>query len=301
MQASGQARAAGPLSQEDVERIQAAARDAERAVVAASNGLDMSEGLDIFRPNAHFMQAYGDFARAYGVQSVLHGLSAHWPNEGERWGFVARFAKTEWLDYEPSPVMRRVRALVGGTDAWAVTCNMDGRLVKAGFPEGRVLETEGSIRQLVCPRGCSDELYPSERAFERMAEAMAGGPGSSGASFSVPDSLIPRCPRCGAPLAPNIRDDRFLRPDAEYAGRRQEFERWLEAAHGKRILVLELGIGARNQAIKRPLMELVAREPQATYVTFNYSEVSIPEAIAEKSVGVPGDLGAALERIVPEA
>lgn len=279
------------VSAEDKRRILDAIHDAEHVMVAASNGLDMSEGLNIFRPDAHFVQAYGDFAQTYGVSSVLQGLAARWPGEEAHWAFIARVAQVEWLDYDPSPVMQRVRSLVEGKDTYAITCNLDGRFVRAGFPEERVLETEGSLRHLVCSRGCSDELYPAADTYRKLAAATQ--------DLRVPTELIPRCPHCGASLVPNIREDRAYRPDATYERQRQDFDGWLQAAHGHRILVLELGIGARNQAIKRPLMDLVAREPAATYVTFNYSEVYIPREIAAKSVGVSGDLGHALAELVP--
>ena len=49
--------------------------------------------------------------------------------------------------------------------------------------------------------------------------------------------------------------------------------------------------------IKAPLMKLAAVEPQASYITFNKGEIYIPEEIKEKSIGVDGDLTAALKEI----
>jgi hypothetical protein len=43
----------------------------------------------------------------------------------------------------------------------------------------------------------------------------------------------------------------------------------------QRLVVLELGIGPRNQLIKAPLMRLVDREPYGTYITVNLGEVFI--------------------------
>lgn len=62
-------------------------------------------------------------------------------------------------------------------------------------------------------------------------------------------------------------------------------------------MILELGIGWRNQMIKAPLMRLAAREPNAFYVTFNKGEVYIPDEIAGKSAGIDGDIASALELI----
>lgn len=55
-------------------------------------------------------------------------------------------------------------------------------------------------------------------------------------------------------------------------------------------MILELGIGWRNQLIKAPLMQLTANEPQATYITINLGEVYIPDTIQDKSYGLDGFL-----------
>ena len=62
-------------------------------------------------------------------------------------------------------------------------------------------------------------------------------------------------------------------------------------------MVLELGIGWRNQLIKAPLMRLVADEPDATYVTINLGEVYIDPAIRDKSFGLDGRLDELLPKL----
>ena len=68
------------------------------------------------------------------------------------------------------------------------------------------------------------------------------------------------------------------------------FQKFLNRYHGKKLEVLELGVGWRNQLIKAPLMRLVASEPGATYVTINLGEVYIADNIQEKSFGLDGQL-----------
>ena len=63
-------------------------------------------------------------------------------------------------------------------------------------------------------------------------------------------------------------------------------------------MILELGVGWRNQLIKAPFMRLAAAEPSATYITFNKGEVYIPEEISDKSIGLDGDIGSALSNIL---
>jgi hypothetical protein len=61
---------------------------------------------------------------------------------------------------------------------------------------------------------------------------------------------------------------------------------------------MELGVGARNQLIKAPLMKLTNVEEYATYITLNKGEIYIPDAIAAKSIGVDGDIAEVLQQLV---
>ena len=91
--------------------------------------------------------------------------------------------------------------------------------------------------------------------------------------------------------------DRNFIPETESQKRLEGF---LEQYHGKKLVILELGIGWRNQLIKAPLMQLAAREPQAVYVTVNLGEIFIPDEIRDKSYGLNGDLAEILHGLAKE-
>lgn len=66
----------------------------------------------------------------------------------------------------------------------------------------------------------------------------------------------------------------------------------------QKLVILELGIGSRNRLIKLPIMQLAYREPNAKYITLNMpQELYIPEEIAEKSVGIAGDIAQSLKEL----
>ena len=88
-------------------------------------------------------------------------------------------------------------------------------------------------------------------------------------------------------------DENFI-PNEDGATRYQAF---LKRYHKKNIVILELGIGKRNQLIKAPLMRLTDLEPKATYVTINLGEIYIPDNIRVKSFGLNGYLGEILHEL----
>ena len=104
-----------------------------------------------------------------------------------------------------------------------------------------------------------------------------------GEGTSIPD----RCPRCGGPMEVHMAAGERMIPDTAAQARLQNF---LDTYHGKKLVILELGIGWHNQLITAPLMRLVANEPNAAYVTVNLGEVYIADNIKEKSFGLDGQL-----------
>lgn len=79
-------------------------------------------------------------------------------------------------------------------------------------------------------------------------------------------------------------------------GIREAMDSFLKRYHGKNLVILELGIGWRNQLIKAPLMQLTAREENATYITINLGEVYITDNIKDKSYGLDGYLDVVLHK-----
>ena len=146
-------------------RIGRALAEADLIVIGASNGLDMAEGLNLFRADAHFREAYGDLAQTDGSGCILQGLTS--PDASVRRRCAERFHQKEYLEYEPSPLMNGLRHLTEHADTLVVTCNIDGHFARAGFNENRVLETEGSIRTSIDERRLA---HPDALAMAQLDE-----------------------------------------------------------------------------------------------------------------------------------
>ena len=254
-------------------------READAILIGASNGLSIAEGLHLFADNRAFEELFGDLKRKYGISCILQGMGARWPSEEEKWSFWSRLVHRYCGEYRESRVMSDLKKLIGEKDYFIITSNGECHFEMCGFAPEKIYEVEGNWLTMQCASRCHDRIYSWAALAERMALAE-----QEGRSLS---ELIPRCPVCGGSMQVHMETDRNFIPDMES---RKRLEVFLERYHGKKLVILELGIGWRNQLIKAPLMRLAAQEPQAVYVTINLGEIFIPDEIREKSYGLDGDL-----------
>ncbi|MDO4616660.1 MAG: NAD-dependent protein deacetylase, SIR2 family [Lachnospiraceae bacterium] len=261
-------------------------KEADAILVGASNGLSITEGIHLFANNQAFQELFGDYQRKYGLQNLLSGMLGSWPSEAEMWGFWSRMADHYSNNYEPSKAMKDLRAIVGDKDYFVLTSNGEQHFEKAGFDDDKVFEIEGDWLHVQCAHDCHQERYDWSVLAHEMAEKQADG--------KVQAELIPRCPNCGGPMLPNMAAGHSFLPKAGVSERYQKF---LKTYSGSNLVILELGIGWRNQLIKAPLMKLTAQEPNATYITINLGEIYITENIKEKSFGLDGYLESILNEI----
>ena len=261
-------------------------KNADAILIGASNGLSITEGLHLFADNPALDELFGDFKCKYGIRSILHGMEACWPSEEEKWAFWSRLIHHYCGEYKESQVMRDLKAIVGNKDYFIVTSNGECHFEMSGFATENIYEVEGNWLTMQCSHACHDTLYPSLDMAEKMAAAEKNG--------KVPSDMIPYCPKCGGTMQIHLEIDRnFIREKAGH----ERFQTFLKQYHGKKLVVLELGIGPYNQLIKAPLMRLVASEPEAAYITINLGEIYIADQIKEKSFGLDGYLSEILSRL----
>lgn len=77
-----------------------------------------------------------------------------------------------------------------------------------------------------------------------------------------------------------------------------QLNEFLKQYSSTKLVILELGIGMRNKLIKQPLMQLATQLPDSGYITLNLEqELYIPNEIADKSIGLAGDIGETLHAL----
>ncbi len=118
---------------------------------------------------------------------------------------------------------------------------MDHCFQKAGFDKKRLFYTQGDYGLLQCCEPCHRQTYDNRALILRMVEEQK--------NMRIPTALIPRCPKCGKPMAVNLRsDDRFAEDEGwrKAAGRYADFLRRHDGMH---ILLWEIGVGYNTPGI----------------------------------------------------
>ncbi len=287
------ARTAGPAGhlEQDIGRLRDALAGADAVVIGAGAGLSAAAGFDY--GGERFYRYFSDFAAKYGIRDMYSGGFFPFPSPEEYWAWWSRFIFVNRYMDPPEPVYQRLLALVKDKDYFVITTNVDHCFQKAGFAKERLFYTQGDYGLFQCSEPCRQETYENEAIVREMVERQR--------DMRVPAELIPRCPRCGKPMVPNLRaDDKFVEDDGWHvaAGRYRDF---LRTRRG-RVLYLELGVGFNTPSIiKYSFWKLAAENPEAAYACLNRSKAFAPEEIASRSICINGDINDLIKRLAPDS
>ena len=264
-------------------------KEADGILIGASNGLSIAEGYNIFANDERFRSHFSDFQNKYGFQSLIQGSFGRFESENEVWSYYSRMAYYYMYHTQPSTLMQTLYTLVKGKPYFVVTSNTDDHFARAGFERQHIWELEGSMKDMQCANGCYKQIYSNREAVLTMREYEHG--------MEIPSEYLPKCPVCGGTMQIHVPINQAFVRDADWQAQSERYMDFIDNFHNKKLLILEFGVGARNQMIKAPLMKLAYSEPNAFYITFNKGELYIPIQIADKAMGVDGDLSQILPQI----
>ncbi len=168
-------------------------------------------------------------------------------------------------------------SLLAGKNYFVVTTATDARIFESGLARERITAPCGNVNWLQCARGCTKDIW--ERG-------------------EIGDG---RCPHCGAPLVPNtIQANPYI--EEGYLPSWNAYRQWLSHTLGKRLLILELGVGFRTPAVIRwPFEKTVYFNRKAHMYRINGSFFQIAEEIRDRAVPVEAYSPAFVCRLAEEA
>lgn len=259
-------------------------KEADAILVTASNGLAISEGLNLFAHDEKVHEVLGDLEEKYHFPNLLAGLSFQYPDYLDYWRSMARAAEYYSYSYQASSYMQDLKEIIGNKLYYIWTSNTDHHFIQAGFKN--VFEVEGSWYSGICSKHPEHGQVDLKEALHKIYLKDQAG--------TLTDVDIPTCDKCGASLNINLAGENFVVNSEQIKGLRE----FLVENESTNLLVLELGIGPRNQLIKEPSMQLVSVSPNSRYITINKGELNIPSDIQDRSIGFSASIKTAFEEIL---
>ena len=272
------------MSEESIRTTAELIRHADAVLVGAGSGLSSAAGYNHYHRNAVFEANFHDFEEAYGIQSLFQGFYYIYSKPEQQWGFYSRYIK--FMEDAPAgqPYIDLMEILKD-KEYFILTTNCDIQIPKV-FPEDRICQFQGDFRYFQCSQPCHDKLYESHDLVSAMLDNMEG--------LEVPAEWIPRCPECGWKMVPWVQDNTFLQGEA-WQTAYQRYEDFVRKYQGKKLLLLELGVGEMTPSIiKLPFWELTAKNENVFYACLNREASHSPEHLRGRSLYLQGDLAETL-------
>ena len=288
--------------------------EADAVVIGAGAGLSTSAGFTY--SGERFEAYFADFSRAFGFRDMYSGGFYPFPDDETRWAFWARNIYINRYVDPPEPVYRELLGLVKDRDHFVITTNVDHQFQRAGFAKERLFYTQGDYGLFQSTDPSARETWDNEAWVLRAMEAQgfvrdaggvfrapAGGfgpadgspDGAPAVSMRIPEELIPTAPD-GGPVTMNLRADDTFVEDAGWHRASASYADYLAAHEGKKILFLELGVGANTPVIiKYPFWAMTLENDNTCYACINRGQAFCPAEIADRSVCIDGDIGEVLE------
>ena len=273
--------------QETLQRAAQLLRAADALIITAGAGMGVDSGLPDFRGDEGFWNAYPAYRHLGLAFSDMANPRGFEDNPSLAWGFYGHRLNLyrSTTPHAGFDVLRRFANKMR-YGAFVFTSNVDGAFQKAGFDPQRIVECHGSIHHVQCTKGCGVGILDATGVHVNVDPHTfeAQGP-------------LPKCPRCGELLRPNIL--MFGDPMWNYTRADSQEERmveWTRDATDRRaaVVVIEVGAGthipsvrARSSSLSNrlnaPLIRINTRDPEGLPGTLSL-QMKAKEALIELEI-----------------
>ena len=273
----------------EIDRLKKEIDTADAIVIGAGAGLSTAAGFTY--SGERFKKYFSDFEEKYGFHDMYTGGFFPFETSEEMWAYWSRFIYcNRYMDID-NGTYKKLFEIMKNKNYFVITTNVDHQFQKAEFDKSRLFYTQGDYGLFQCSEPCCQKTYDNEEIIKDMIEFQK--------NMRIPTELVPKCPRCGKPMAMNLRsDDKFAEDDGWHDASKRYGE-FLRNTDGQHILFLELGVGFNTPAIiKFPFWKMTANDPNAFYACLNYGEAFVPDEIADRSICINSDIYDVLMKIV---
>lgn len=270
---------------DNIRRLKQALDSADAILIGAGAGLSTAAGLTY--SGERFMRYFSDFHEKYGITDIYSGGFYPFNSVEEYWAWWSRHIYYNRYGVEVGRAYLDLLEIVKDRNYFVLTTNVDHQFQRAGFAKERLFYTQGDYGLFQCSVPCHQATYDNGKIVTQMLRAQE--------NMRIPSDLIPRCPKCGAPMTTNLRSDNTFVQDEGWYAAAARYEEFLRKHQNGKILLLELGVGGNTPGIiKFPFLRLAARNKHAVYACLNYGEAFTLDTIQKQSICLDADIAQVL-------
>lgn len=273
-------------------------REAEYCLIGAGAGLSAASGAQY--GGKFFEDNFGDFQKKYGkgpyMQDMYSAGFYPYPDEESYWGYWSKQAMKAGIEADHTMLHKVILDMLQGKQSFVLSTNADGQFTKAGLSEDKIFCTQGDYFHIQCARGCHQKTYDAVTLFRQMDQTRK--------DCRIPSDMVPKCPVCGGRMNMNLRCDQYFVEDEAWHQAESRFSDFLQsmteaAKDGKRVVLLELGVGFNTPTIIRfPFEKLMREYDNMNMIRLNLNEAVVPLSFGNRIVGINEDMEKSIQDIM---
>ena len=273
-------------------------REAEYCLIGAGAGLSAAAGAQY--GGKFFEDNFGDFQKKYGkgpnMQDMYSAGFYPYPDEESYWGYWSKQAMKAGIEADHTMLHKVILDMLQGKQSFVLSTNADGQFTKAGLSEDKIFCTQGDYFHIQCARGCHQKTYDAVTLFRQMDQTRK--------DCRIPSDMVPKCPVCGGRMNMNLRCDQYFVEDEACHQAESRFSDFLQsmteaAKDGKRVVLLELGVGFNTPTIIRfPFEKLMREYDNINMIRLNLNEAVVPLSFGNRIVGINEDMEKSIQDIM---
>ena len=263
---------------------------ADSIILGAGSGLSTAAGLEY--SGKRWEKTFPEFIKKYKMTDMYTSSFYKFQNEEEKWGYWGRHLYVNNVGCEAFDLYKDLYNFIKDKDYFVITTNVDDQFYKSGFDENRIFRTQGSYKFLQCAKGCNNKTYESSDLIKKLNDNIDK-------DCKVPSNLVPYCEKCKGSMDPNIRMNDYFVEDNIFQKGRDNYINFLKKCHGKKVILIEMGIGMNTPGIIRFPFEKMTLENKDWYlIRLNRSVMDCMFDMGDKIFLIKGDIKTSLNEII---
>lgn len=289
---------------EKIKEIATSIKTNDTILIGAGAGLSTSAGFEY--SESRFNKYFSDFTDNFGIKDMYSGGFYTFPTPEITWAWWSR---SIWLNrYAPAskPVYKDLLALVKNKNYFVLTTNVDHQFQQAGFEKKRLFYMQGDFGLWQSTLVENNHNYDNFEQVKKMVlsqgfeidadnNLVINGP----IKMAIPSFLVPTIK--GRPVKMNLRIDKEFLEDKGWHEASERYTKFVKNNLNKRLLLLELGVGANTPGIiKYPFWQFTAEDKEASLVSISKNLFAVPAEIKSRTLEISEDIGKVLKDVKKE-